>query len=82
MVTLWNLWKGRNNFQFNGNHINNYQIAFKSKMMVRDIQSAFDSKKDQVNSNNIRLIKWIFPNAGTSKINTNRSLARKERGGF
>lgn len=44
VATIWNIWKGRNDFQFNDVSINPDQIVIKSRMLAFDIFKAFNSK--------------------------------------
>lgn len=78
-ATIWNIWKGRNDFQFGDCTFNHDQVVIKSQFLARDIMQAFHSNIDRINSTGTRLINWKFPNAGTYyKINTDGSLGQGE----
>lgn len=68
-ATLWNLWKARNDFQFNNNIMDYNQIAIKSSNFAICIVKAFKTNLMNIPSCGIRLVKWTLPDVGTVKIN-------------
>ncbi|KAM7487446.1 hypothetical protein LguiB_024930 [Lonicera macranthoides] len=80
--TIWNIWKSRNDFQFNDVAINHDQVALKSRALSEEIHKAFLNNNDQINSTEVRLIKWNFPSIGAFKINTDGSVGQWERGSY
>ena len=61
VVIIWNLWKNRNDFQFNNVTTSPDQIVIKSRLLTEEIHKAFDINYGQTVFADIRLIKWLFP---------------------
>ncbi|KAM7463150.1 hypothetical protein LguiA_031271 [Lonicera macranthoides] len=80
---IWNIWKMRNDFQFNDKFLNEYSVARFSINFAQVISVAFCGPGITCNSNDERLISWSFPLAGCIKINTDGSCSPEDhRGGF
>lgn len=84
--TLWNLWKARNEYQFNDNNIPPDQVAFKSVDHANEILYAVKNNLEGEIKDQSKLIKWCFPSAGSFKVNTDGSVdkvqSRKLRKAF
>jgi len=76
-VTLWNLWKMRNDLQFNDIVICENSVARNSLTFANDIAMAFNRGTKDDKKGNETLIKWFFPPAGCIKINTDGSSSNE-----
>ena len=74
-TVVWNLWKARNDFEFNDKIFTHNQIAINSLKYAEYIFYAFKSNSVGKMSTNSHLIKWNSPDAGT--INMDGSTSNK-----
>lgn len=80
--SLWNIWKARNEFQFCNTLPDCGRTTLKSLNDSSDIVKAFERSQAHNQDPYTKLIRWVCPDAGDFKINTDGSLDHWQRGSF
>ena len=74
-MTLWCIWKMRNDLVFNNIEQNHSQVVIKSVNLAMQLIITFHRNLGNGQNRNDNMIKWMFPSAGKVKINTDGSSA-------